>query len=55
MREELSDFNILGFVPASDVIKKISLRKSSLLDVDGESLNPIEAIVESLSRIPVES
>jgi CO dehydrogenase maturation factor len=55
LREELSNFNILGFVPASDVIKKISLRKSSPLDIDGESLNPIEAIVESLSRIPVES
>jgi len=55
LREELSNFNILGFVPASDVFKKISLRKSSPLDVDGKSLNPIEAIVESLSRIPVES
>jgi CO dehydrogenase maturation factor len=55
LREELKDFNILGFIPNSDVIRRISLRKTSPLEIDRESIKPIEEIVKSLSQIPVES
>ena len=49
IREELKDFNILGFIPNSDVIRKISLKKTTPLEVDRESLRPVEEIVNSLS------
>jgi CO dehydrogenase maturation factor len=55
LRAELKDFNILGFIPYSDVLKKISLRKTSPLNVEKESLEPIESIVASLTQIPVGS
>jgi CO dehydrogenase maturation factor len=51
LREELKGFNILGFVPNSDVIRRISLKKTSPLDVDSESLKPIEGIVDSLLEL----
>jgi CO dehydrogenase maturation factor len=48
LREELNGLHILGFVPNSDVIRRISLRKTSPFAVDRESIKPIERIVESL-------
>ena len=51
LREELKEFNILGFIPNSDVIRRISLRKTSPLEVDRETLKPFEEIVESLLKI----
>ncbi len=50
IREELKEFNILGFVPNSDVIRSISLRKTSPLEVDRESIRPIEGIVDALIK-----
>jgi len=55
LHEELHDFNILGFVPYSDIIKKISLRKISPMDVSRDSLKPIEDIIASLSHVSVQS
>jgi CO dehydrogenase maturation factor len=55
LRQELKDFKIIGFVPFSDVIRRISLRKMSPFDVEGESIKPIVDIVDSLSKITVES
>jgi CO dehydrogenase maturation factor len=55
LREELDHFNILGFVPFTDVIKRISLRKISPFDVERESLKPIEDIVASLTHISVQA
>jgi CO dehydrogenase maturation factor len=55
LREELQGFDVLGFIPYSDVIRRISLRKTSPLDVDRESIQPFEAIVQSLIEVPVES
>ena len=55
LREELDHFNILGFVPFTDVIKRISLRKISPFDVERESLKPIEDIVASLTHITVQA
>ena len=55
LSEELKDFNILGFIPYSDVIKKISLRKTSPLNVEKGVLKPVESIVASLTQIPVVS
>jgi CO dehydrogenase maturation factor len=55
IREELRDFNILGFVPFTDVIRRISLKKTSPFDVESESLKPIEDIVASLTHISVQA
>jgi CO dehydrogenase maturation factor len=54
LREELRDFNILGFIHQSEDIRRISLRKISPFDIGKESMKPIEAIVESMVKIPVE-
>ena len=50
IREELKDFNILGFIPNSDVIRRISLKKTTPLEVDRESIKPVEEIVKLLEK-----
>ncbi len=54
LSEELGDLNILGFIHQSEDIRRISLRKISPFDIGNESMKPIEVIVESLIKIPVE-
>jgi CO dehydrogenase maturation factor len=54
IREELGDFNILGIIHQSEEIRRISLRKISPFEIRKESIEPIEAIVDSLIKIPVE-
>jgi CO dehydrogenase maturation factor len=55
LRKELKDFDILGFIPYSDVVRRISLRKTSPFEVEKDHIQPFEDIVNSLTRISVES
>ncbi len=48
---ELKNFNILGYIPWADDIRKLSLRKISPHEVGKESLREFETIVQSLLHL----
>jgi CO dehydrogenase maturation factor len=49
LRTRLKDFNIIGFIPYSDVVKKISLNMISPMEVETDSLTSFGRIIDDLT------
>jgi len=55
LKEELRDFDVIGWVGYSEDIKNISIGKKALSEIEGESFKDIDTIVKMLMHSPAGS